>query len=80
MHESCDQPGGWDCVPVYVAGIVVGRVSPVQVELFQEALTPGVLRDRGQAGKLVLEGDPAHGQRPARGAVRAERASAGAAW
>ena len=51
--------------------------APVQVELFQEALTPGVLRGRGQAGRLVLEGDPVHGQRPVRGAVRAERGVGG---
>ncbi len=38
---------------------------------------PGVLRDRGQAGKLVLEGDQAHGQRPVRGAVRAEQGVGG---
>ena len=54
-----------------------GSDSPVQVELFQEALTPGVLRDRGQAGRLVLDGDPAHGQRPVRGTVRAERGAGG---
>ena len=68
MHGSCDQPGGWGWAPPTGRGIAVGRSdSPVQVELFPEALTPGVLRDRGQAGKLVLEGDPAQGQRPGPG-------------
>jgi hypothetical protein len=33
---------------------------------------PGAVRGRGQAGRLVLQGDPVHGQRPVRGAVRAE--------
>lgn len=28
---------------------------------------PGVLRDRGQAGRVVLEGDPVHRRRPVRG-------------
>ncbi len=42
--------------------------SPGQLAaaLVPEALTPGVLRDRGQARRLVLEGDPVHGQRPVR--------------
>jgi hypothetical protein len=38
---------------------------------------PGVLRDRSQAGRLVLEGDPVHGQRPVRGAARPERGVGG---
>jgi hypothetical protein len=54
-----------------------GSDSPVQVELFQEALTPGVVRDRGQAGRFVLDGDPVYGQRPVRGAVRPERGVGG---
>jgi len=37
----------------------------------------GVLRDRGQAGRLVPDGDPAHRQRPVLGAVRAERGVGG---
>lgn len=52
-----------DCAPSKWASSWGGSDSPVQVELFQEALTPGVVRDRGQAGKLVLDGDPVHGQR-----------------
>jgi hypothetical protein len=38
---------------------------------------PEVVRGRGQAGRLVLQGDPVHGQRPVRGAVRAERGIGG---
>lgn len=41
-----------------------GSDNPVQVELFQEGLTPGVLRGRGQAGRFVPGGDPLPGQRP----------------
>ena len=51
-HRSCDQPGGPGPCPVYLAGILgEGPGSPVQAKLFQEALTPGVLRDWEQAGK-----------------------------
>jgi hypothetical protein len=79
VHGSCDQPGGWGTVPRLRGGASswAASDSPVQVELFQEALMPGVLRDRGQAGRLVLEGDPVHGRRPVRGAVRAEQGVGG---
>ena len=36
-----------------------------------------VLRDRSQAGRLGLDGDPVYGQRPVRGAARAEQGVGG---
>jgi len=54
-----------------------GSGSPVQVELSQAALMLRVLRDRSQAGRLGLDGDPVYGQRPVRGAARAEQGVGG---
>ncbi len=49
------------------------RGGSVQGELSRQALILRVLRDRRQAGRLELDGDPVHRQRPVRGAARAER-------
>jgi hypothetical protein len=79
VHGSCDQPGGRGTVPRLRGGHRpwAASDSPVQAELFQEALMPRVLRDRGQAGRLVPEGDPAPRRRPVRGSARAEQGAGG---
>jgi hypothetical protein len=46
-HGSCDQPGGWGLGLVYWAVHPgTGPGSPVPVELYWQALTRRVLRDR----------------------------------
>jgi hypothetical protein len=59
VHGSCDQASGRGLCPVCVAGHRrVDSDCPVQVELSQEALIPGVLRGRSQADRPELDGAP----------------------
>ncbi len=81
VHGSCDQPGGRGLCPVCVAGHRAwgGSDGTVQVQLFREALIPGVPRPPAGRAARTRRPPPVHARRPVRGSVRAERASAGAA-